>query len=177
MSQTVNVFCAASDGARPEFRELASDVGRMLAQRGLGIVYGGGGRGMMGALADGAISASGRVIGVIPEFMIEKERAHTGVAEMRVVQTMLERKKVMADLADGFLALPGGVGTLDELFEVITWRQLRLHDHPIVVLDAYGCFAGLRTWFERGVSDGFLPQKTVPAFCQTPEEALALLTA
>lgn len=172
MSRAVNVFCAASEGARPEYAALARQVGAALASAGATVVYGGGGRGLMGALAEGALQRDGRVIGVIPGFMVHKERAHRGIAELRLVNSMPERKQVMADLADAFLALPGGVGTLDELFEVITWRQLGLHRKPIVVCDAFGCFGPLRAWFERAVTDGFVPPATVPAFEPDPDAAV-----
>ncbi len=162
MGRSVAVFCGSGLGTRPEYAQAARDVGRSLAARGVALVYGGGGKGMMGALADGALEAGGRVVGVIPHWMMEKEAAHTGVAEMRVVETMLERKTVMAELAEAFLVLPGGLGTMDEMFEVLTWSQLRLHGRskPTGVLNVAGFYDHLRDWLARATQDGYIRESS-----------------
>jgi uncharacterized protein (TIGR00730 family) len=152
----IAVFCGARPGSRPRYAEAAAGVGRMLAERGIGLVYGGGGIGLMGALADAALAAGGEVIGVIPAVLADREQAHPGVKTMHVVTTMHERKALMTRYADAFLALPGGFGTLDELFEAITWRQLGYHDKPCAVLDVDGYFAGLAAFIERAVDEGFV---------------------
>ena len=150
------VFCGASPGRNPAHAALARDVGAGLAARGIGVVYGGGRVGLMGALADGALGAGGEVIGVIPRGLVERELAHTGVTELRVVETLHERKAVMASLADGFVALPGGLGTLEELAEAFSWAQLDLHDKPCGVLDPTGYFDPLLAFLDRAVDEGFL---------------------
>jgi len=131
----VLVFCGSSPGARPEYAAAADQLGRLLAQRGLGLVYGGASVGLMGAVADGALAGGGEVIGVIPRQLVEREIAHGGLTELREVTTMHERKALMAELADAVITLPGGTGTLDELFELFTWSQLGLHRMPIGLLD------------------------------------------
>lgn len=153
---SICVFCASSDGTDPAHRAAASSFGALLAARGIALVYGGGRVGLMGALADGALRAGGRVIGVIPRAMIEAERGHTGLAALHVVTTMHERKAKMVELSDGFLALPGGFGTFDELFEVITWAQLGIHGKPIGVLDTGGFYAPLMTFLDHVVAEGFI---------------------
>jgi uncharacterized protein (TIGR00730 family) len=156
----VAVFCASTRGADPRYAEAAAQVGRDLAALGIGIVYGGGRVGLMGVLADAALHAGGRVVGVIPRGMVQAERGHTGLTELIVVESMHERKAIMADRADAFLALPGGYGTLDELFEAITWAQLGLHAKPIGILDAAGYYAPLTAFLDAGVIAGFIQ----PAF-------------
>jgi len=150
------VFCGASPGRAPAHAALARDVGAGLAARGIGVVYGGGRVGLMGALADGALGAGGEVIGVIPRGLVDRELAHSGVTELRVVETLHERKAVMASLADGFVALPGGLGTLEELAEAMSWAQLDLHDKPCGVLDPTGYFDPLLAFLDRAVEEGFL---------------------
>jgi uncharacterized protein (TIGR00730 family) len=150
------VFCGASPGHNPAYAAFARDVGAGLAGRGIGIVYGGGRVGLMGALADGALAAGGEVIGVIPRGLVERELAHAGVTDLRVVESLHERKAVMASLADGFVALPGGLGTLEELAEVMSWAQLDLHDKPCGVLDPTGYFEPLLAFLDRAVDEGFL---------------------
>jgi len=152
----VCVFCGSSDGNRPVYRERASEVGRTLAQRGIGLVYGGGNAGLMGALADAALAAGGEVIGVIPRRLADREVAHAGLTQLHVVETMHERKALMTELSAAFLTLPGGFGTLDELFEAITWRQLGFHDKPCGILDVDGYFDGLLAFVDRAVDDGFI---------------------
>jgi uncharacterized protein (TIGR00730 family) len=134
----VLVFCGSSPGARPEYAAAADELGRLLARRSLGLVYGGARVGLMGAVADGALAAGGEVVGVIPRQLVEHEIAHTGLTELHEVSTMHERKALMADLSDAVIALPGGTGTLDELFELFTWSQLGLHRMPIGLLDVVG---------------------------------------
>jgi uncharacterized protein (TIGR00730 family) len=150
------LFCGASTGRDPSHAALAASVGTDLASRGIGIVYGGGRVGLMGALADAALAAGGEVIGVIPRGLVDRELAHPGVTELRVVTTLHERKAVMAELADAFIALPGGLGTLEELAEVVSWAQLDLHAKPIGLLDDGRYWSGLLGWLDRAVEEGFL---------------------
>ncbi len=150
------VFAGSNAGARPEYRAAAEELGRALAGRGIGVVYGGARVGLMGTLADAALAAGGEVIGVIPEALVRKEVAHDSLTELRVVGSMHERKAVMADLADGFTALPGGWGTLDELFEVLTWAQLGLHRKPCGLLNVAGYFDGLLAFITHSIEEGFV---------------------
>ncbi|HEX5365415.1 MAG TPA: TIGR00730 family Rossman fold protein [Acidimicrobiales bacterium] len=156
--QRVCVFCGSSDGARPGYRAAAERLGEALAGRGIGLVYGGAHVGLMGRLADACRAAGGAVTGVIPRSLVEAEVAHTGLDDLRVVGTMHERKALMAELADGFVALPGGFGTLEEFCEVVTWSQLGLHTvpKPCGLLDVEGYFDPLVALFDRGVSEGFV---------------------
>ena len=154
--KSVCVFTGSSAGIRPEYREAARDLGRLLAQRGIGIVYGGAHVGLMGAVADAALDAGGSVIGVIPQALVAKEIAHTGLTELRVVASMHERKAMMADLADAFVTLPGGLGTLEEFFEVLTWAQLGLHGKPCGLLNVCGYFDGLLTFTDHAAAEGFV---------------------
>lgn len=150
------VFCGANPGRRPAYLELAASVGSGLATRGIGIVYGGGRVGMMGAVADAALAAGGEVIGVIPRGLVDRELAHRGVSELRIVETLHERKAEMSDLADGFIALPGGLGTLEELAEVASWAQLGLHAKPIGLLGPDGYWDALSGWLDHAVEEGFV---------------------
>lgn len=150
------VFCGSSPGNHPIYVSLARRVGRLLARRGIGVVYGGASLGLMGALADGALSAGGSVIGVIPRALQDRELAHTGPIDLRVVNSMHERKRVMASLADGFIAMPGGLGTLEELFEVWTWAQLGFHAKPLGLLDVRGYYAPLAAFLDSATSEGFV---------------------
>ncbi|HEX6447817.1 MAG TPA: TIGR00730 family Rossman fold protein [Streptosporangiales bacterium] len=152
----VCVFCGSSSGARPEYAENARNLGRVLAERGIGLVYGGAQVGTMGELANAALNAGGEVVGIIPHHMVEQEIAHDGVTELHVVGDMHERKAGMAARADAFIALPGGAGTMEELFEVWTWAQLGLHDKPLGLLDVAGYFVPLRRFLDHMVSEGFL---------------------
>src|SRR6266404_9183331 len=140
----VCVFSGSSFGARPMCADAAATLARELARRGIGLVYGGGSVGLMGVVADAVLEAGGEVIGVIPRALATKEIAHQGLADLRVVPSMHERKALMTELADGFIALPGGFGTFDELFEAITWAQLGLHNKPVGLLDVADYFAPLR---------------------------------
>jgi hypothetical protein len=152
----VAVYCASADAALPRYGALAREVGRGLAERGIGVVYGGGRVGLMGAVADAALQAGGEVIGVIPRRLLDLELGHAGCTELFVVDTMHERKTRMAELSDAFLALPGGWGTWEELFEVVTWTQLGYHQKPAAVLDAHGYYAPLRAMVQRALDDGFV---------------------
>ena len=150
------VFCGASPGTNPIYLEAARAVGRALARRGLTLVYGGGGVGLMGTLADAALDAGGEVIGVIPRALQLRELAHAKLTSLHVVGSMHERKAKMAELSDGFIALPGGMGTLEEFTEVLTWAQLGLHARPCGLLDIAGYYAPLIAFFDRAVAEGFI---------------------
>jgi uncharacterized protein (TIGR00730 family) len=150
------VFCGSNTGARPAYLAQAESFGRLLASERIGLVYGGGRVGLMGAVANAALGANGTVIGVIPEALVAAEVAHGGLADLRVVRSMHERKKVMADLADAFVALPGGFGTFDELFEIITWAQLGFHAKPIGLLNVEGYFDPLLELVRAAVAEGFI---------------------
>ena len=150
------VFCGSSAGADPIYAEQAAVVGKLLAERGIGLVYGGASVGIMGVVADAALAAGGEVIGVIPQRLMPVEVAHDRLSELYVTADMHERKAKMAELSDGFLALPGGVGTLDELAEVWTWAQLGLHGKPIGLVDVAGYYRPLREFADHMVTEGFL---------------------
>ncbi len=155
----VCVYAGSNAGTRPEYAEAAELLAAALVRRGLGIVYGGGNVGLMGVLADTALEAGGEVIGVIPEALLAREVGHRDVTELRVVSSMHERKAMMADLADGFIALPGGVGTLEELIEVVTWSQLGLHAKPCGLLDTEGFYRGLLDFLDHAVGEGFIREE------------------
>jgi uncharacterized protein (TIGR00730 family) len=150
------VFTGSSPGGHPDYAEAAGELGRTLADQGIGLVYGGAHVGLMGVLADAALEAGADVVGVIPRALVEREIAHTGLSDLRVVGSMHERKALMADLADGFIALPGGMGTLEELFEVYTWTQLGLHSKPLGLLDVRGYYAQLAAFLDHAVAERFL---------------------
>jgi uncharacterized protein (TIGR00730 family) len=173
------VFCGSNPGHDPAYRALAVEFGQALARRGLGLVYGGGRVGLMGALADAALAAGGEVIGVIPQSLWDREIGHQGLTELRVVGSMHERKAVMAELADGFVALPGGAGTLEELFEMWTWAQLGLHRKPCGLLDAGGFFDPLLVFLDHLVTTGFVrpAHRAMLVTAASPEELLARFEA
>jgi len=150
------VFSGSSFGAKPVYADAAAGLGREIAARGIGLVYGGGSVGLMGVVADAVLAAGGEVIGVIPRALATKEIAHQGLADLRVVASMHERKALMTELADGFIALPGGFGTFDELFEAITWAQLGLHQKPIALLDVGGYFGPLLALLDRATEERFV---------------------
>ena len=154
--KSVLVFCGSSPGARPEYAQSAAELGRLLASRGLEVVYGGARVGLMGALADATLAARGTVIGVIPTRLVEHEIAHPHLTKLHIVETMHERKAKMAELSDAVIALPGGSGTLDELFELFTWKQLGLHRKPIGLLDVAGYWQPLLGFLEHAVTERFL---------------------
>jgi uncharacterized protein (TIGR00730 family) len=171
------VFCGASEGSAPAYRQAAQKLGGALALRGIGLVYGGGHAGLMGAIADAALAAGGQVIGVIPRALLEREIAHTGLTELRVVESLHERKALMADLSVGFIALPGGFGTLDELCEVVTWRQLRLHAKPCAILNTERYFDLFLAMIEHARGSGFIAASTIEnlIICDDVDELLDAL--
>jgi uncharacterized protein (TIGR00730 family) len=174
----VAVFLGSSTGRHPEFAAAAADFGQRLAEAGVGIVYGGASVGMMGALADAALAAGGEVIGVIPGGLFAAEIPHPGLTRMEVVGTMHERKALMAGLADGFAALPGGLGTLDELFEILTWQQIGLHAKPVALVDVAGFWDPLAAMLDAMTTAGYVPAATRAALVrvQNAGEFLRLLS-
>ena len=150
------VFCGSSVGNDAAYADAAQAMGALIARRGLGLVYGGGNVGLMGVIADAAIAHGGEVIGVIPRALADREIAHTGITELRVVDSMHARKAMMAELSDGFVAMPGGVGTFEEFFEVVTWTQLGLHRKPSGLLNVRGFYTPLAAFIDQAVSDGFI---------------------
>ena len=179
MIRRLCVFCGSSAGREPGYRHLAESLGRALAERGIGIVYGGAWVGLMGALADAALAAGGEVIGVIPQALIEREIGHRGLTELRIVESMHERKALMAELSDGFVALPGGIGTLEELFEVWTWAQLGLHAKPCALLDTDGFYGPLVAFLDHLVDAGFVREahRDMLLTAHSPEELLTAFEA
>src|SRR3954464_8084735 len=152
----VCVYCGSSPGSDPAYREAAVALVHALAERGIGVVYGGAHVGLMGVVADEALAGRAQAIGRIPQALVDREIAHTGLDDLRVVGSMHERKAQMAELADAFVALPGGLGTLEELFEVATWSQLGLHDKACGVLNVRGYYDGLAAFLDHAVGEGFL---------------------
>jgi uncharacterized protein (TIGR00730 family) len=150
------VFCGSSSGSRPEYRGAGEELGAELVRRNIGLVYGGGNVGLMGVLADAVLKAGGEVIGVIPENLMAKEAGHSGLTKLHVVCSMHERKALMADLSDAFIALPGGFGTLEEFCEIVTWSQLGLHTKPCGVLNVQGYYSPLLAMFDHAVKERFL---------------------
>ena len=173
------VFCGSNAGAAPAFAEAAARLGSALASREIGLVYGGGNVGLMGVLADSVIERGGEVIGVIPEFLERAEVAYTGLTELHVVGSMHERKALMATLADGFIALPGGFGTVDELAEALTWTQLGLQAKPVVLLDVDGFWEPLVRFFDAAVDHGFVrpAHRMLLPRTVTVDDAIALATS
>jgi uncharacterized protein (TIGR00730 family) len=153
------VFAGSSRGARPEYAGAARELARSLVERGCGLVYGGGNIGLMAVIADAVLERGGQAVGVIPEFLVDKELAHRGLTELRIVKSMHERKAVMAEISDGFLGLPGGIGTMEEFFEVLSWAQLDLHDKPCGLLNTRGYYDPIVGFLDRGVDEGFLKPK------------------
>jgi len=154
--RTVCVFCAANPGAHPVYVERARAMGRYLADSGRRLVYGGGRTGLMGAIAEGALGAGGEVVGIMPKHLVDREVAHTGLTQLHVVSSMHERKALLSELSDGFLAMPGGLGTMEELFETWTWGQLGLHRKPYGLLEMHGFFAPLLGFLDHAVREGFI---------------------
>jgi len=154
--QRICVFCGSQVGTNGLYRQAATALGQLLVLHGYGLVYGGGHVGLMGVLADAVLASGGAVIGVIPESMVARELAHTGVTQLQVVPGMHERKARMAELADAFIALPGGYGTFEELFEVITWAQLGMHRKPIGLLNVAGYFDALKALVDQAIAEGFI---------------------
>jgi uncharacterized protein (TIGR00730 family) len=175
--QAVCVYCGSAPGSRPVYAAAAQAFGRALALSGLTLVYGGGRVGLMGLLADSVLAAGGRAIGVIPELLVEKEVGHTGLTELHVVPDMHQRKRKMADLADAFVALPGGAGTLEEFFEVFTWTQLGYHRKPVALLNVEGFYDPLLTMLRHTVEEGFMRHGYLDSLCvgTEPDALLAEL--
>jgi len=175
----VCVFTGSSPGRRDEYHAAASDLGRELVARGIELVYGGASVGLMGAVADAVLAAGGRVTGVIPQALVAMEVAHVGLSELRVVASMHERKALMATLADGFIALPGGFGTVDELAEALTWTQLGLQAKPVVLLDVDGFWEPLVRFFDAAVDHGFVrpAHRMLLPRTVTVDDAIALATS
>ncbi len=175
----IAVFCGARSGPDDRYLPLAAETGRLIAQRGIGLVFGGGKVGMMGALADAAIAAGGETFGVIPERLAAEEAAHRGLTGLHFVNSMHERKNLMARLSDAFIALPGGIGTLDEFFEILTWKQLQLHEKPIGLLNHNGYYDPLLKMFDQLLKDGMVVPSTLEQLIVAPtiEELLTKLGA
>ncbi|HEX6637661.1 MAG TPA: TIGR00730 family Rossman fold protein [Steroidobacteraceae bacterium] len=160
MTRSVCVFCGSAPGARPSYSRAAEELGRALALRGITLVYGGGRLGLMGIVADSVLKAGGRVIGVIPRMLIERELAHPGITTQHVVTTMHERKTLMAELSDGFVGLPGGMGTFDELVEIVTWAQLGLHAKPVILANIENYFDAMYGMLDSAVREGFVTEQS-----------------
>jgi uncharacterized protein (TIGR00730 family) len=152
----VCVFCGSADGARPAYVAAARELGRTIAERGYGLLYGGATVGLMGAVADAALAAGGEVVGVIPDVIMDREIGHPGLTELHVVRTMHERKALLASRADAFVALPGGYGTMDEFIEIVTWAQLRIHLNPCILLSVEGYYDPLLKFLASAVEEGFI---------------------
>jgi uncharacterized protein (TIGR00730 family) len=170
------VFCGSSPGVRPEYADAARAMGRALAEQGLALVYGGGRVGLMGIVADAVMQAGGQAIGVIPEALMRREVGHEALTELHVVASMHERKALMADLSDGFIAMPGGYGTFEEFCEVITWSQLGIHPKPCGLLNVAGYYAPLLAMFDHAVAEGFVRAQHRALVLEAAEPA-ALLDA
>jgi len=156
---SICIFCGSSFGTNPVFKSTAENIGKTFAQKNITLVYGGGNVGLMGVVSHSVMQNGGKVIGVIPNFMTEKELADYDVTELIMVETMHQRKKKMSDIADAFIAIPGGIGTLDELFEIFTWKQLKLHNKPIGLLNTEGYYNSMLEFLKVMVANGFLKQE------------------
>jgi uncharacterized protein (TIGR00730 family) len=154
--KNITVFCGSNSGFRAEYAEAAGNLARCLAERNIRLIYGGGNVGLMGIIADEVMRSGGEVIGIIPESLDKKEVGHRGITELRVVSSMHERKALMAELTDGFIAMPGGIGTFEEFFEILTWAQLGFHKKPCGILNVAGYYDGLLALCDNAVSEGFL---------------------
>jgi uncharacterized protein (TIGR00730 family) len=175
----VCVFAGSRLGSQLEYRGVAEELGRVLSARQIGLVYGGARVGLMGVVADAVLASGGQVTGVIPAALVAKEVAHNGLADLRVVGSMHERKATMADLAEAFIALPGGWGTLEEFFEILTWGQLGLHQKPCGLLNARGYFDGLLSFVEHSIDEGFVRReyRSMISVTDSPGDLLDLLTS
>jgi uncharacterized protein (TIGR00730 family) len=171
------VFCGSRVGSRSSYADRARRLGELMAERAMTLVFGGGHIGLMGILADAVLGGGGQAVGVIPQALVDKELAHAGLTELHVVRTMHERKAVMADLSDGFVALPGAFGTADELFEILTWAQLGIHAKPIGLLNVAGYFSPILSWLDLAVHEGFLKSKHRQLLLQAddPEQLIGML--
>jgi uncharacterized protein (TIGR00730 family) len=177
MIRNVAVFCASANGNNSAYKAAAEELGRALASRSIGLIYGGAKVGLMQALAEAVLAANGRVIGVIPEVLVDLEVAHHGLTELHITDTMHTRKALMAEKADAFIALPGGFGTFEELFEVLAWHTLKIHAKPIVLLNTNGFYGPLIVFLDHCVGEGMLKQKNrdILRLANTVEEAMRLL--
>ena len=175
--KNVAVFCASADGADPVFRAVAEELGRKLAERGIGVVYGGGRVGLMHAVAEGALAAGGRVVGVIPTVLVEQEVAHEGLTELHVTDTMHTRKAMIGARSDAFIALPGGYGTFEEMFEALAWQTLKMHAKPVLLLNTNGFYDTLLAFLDECVEQGMLTQekREIVLVARTVDEALGML--
>ena len=175
-ARTICVFCGSSPGVDPVYAEAATAVGYEIARRGWTLVYGGGSGGLMGILADAALEAGGRVVGVIPRFLYEWEVGHDGLSELEIVETLTERKVRMGDLSDAFLSLPGGIGTMDELFEALSWAQLGLETKPNGLLNVNGYYDEMIAFLDRATAEGFI-KPNQRGLLQVSPDSQALLDA
>jgi len=175
--QSLCVFCGSAKGNKLVYAEEARRLGQALARAGVTLVFGAGHIGLMGVLADAVLEAGGKAIGVIPKVLMDRELAHLGLTQLHIVDTMHQRKALMADLSDGFIALPGGYGTLDETFEILTWAQLGIHARPIGLLNTAGYFDPLLAWIDRAVEDGFIrtEHRALLNVATSPDELLEAL--
>lgn len=177
--RSICIYCASSPGARPEYAAAAEALARALVERDITIIYGGSSKGIMGRMADAALAAGGQVIGVLPKSLIKKEVGHAGLHELHIVESMHERKAKMSELAEGFIALPGGFGTLEEIIETITWAQLGFHRKPCGLLNAGGYFDALLQFLAHAVSEGFIRREhcDILQVAESPAELLAKFDA
>lgn len=166
--ERIAVFCGSRDGESVSFRLAAASLGTLLAQQSIGIVYGGSKNGLMGALADAALAADGEVIGILPSLLADRELAHKHLTELRLVDSMATRKSAMAEASDAFVVLPGGFGTLDEMFEMITWNQLKLQAKPVGILNIEGYFDPLMSMIYQQVKQGFVPHQQLDMLIDAP---------
>ncbi|SEG23912.1 hypothetical protein SAMN05421819_2336 [Bryocella elongata] len=173
--KSLAVFCSSVNGAQPVYREVAQELGRAMAARNIGLIYGGAKVGLMGAVADSALAAGGHVVGVIPHVLVDMEVAHDGISELHVTSTMHTRKALMAEKADAFLALPGGFGTFEELFEVVAWQSLKIHSKPVVLLNVAGFYDKMIDFLDYCDQEGMLrSHRHRLLVATTVDEALAL---
>ncbi|MEX2602826.1 MAG: TIGR00730 family Rossman fold protein [Gracilimonas sp.] len=175
--KNICVYCGSQDSSNPSFPDLARQIGQEISNRNWGIVYGGGKIGMMGQVADSALKKNGQVFGVIPTQLKKAEVAHTGLTDLHETQDMHTRKALMESLSDAFLVLPGGFGTLDEFFEILTWRQLGIHNKPILLLNSEGYFDGLIQFTNNAIEQGFIHKKSLSLFqvCEDTESCMSQL--
>lgn len=173
------VYCGSNPGEAPEYLDYAAMLAETLVKRGLGLVYGGASVGLMGKIADTVMANGGEVIGVMPQFLADKELSHPGLTELKIVGSMHERKTIMADIADGFIALPGGLGTLEELFEVLTWAQLGFHQKPCALLNVKGYYDHLTQFLDHAVGQAFIKDehRKMLLIEENPDKLLDLMTA
>ena len=175
--RNVAVFCASADGVQPQYRAAAEELGRALAARNIGLIYGGARVGLMGAVADSTLAAGGRVVGVIPEVLVDLEVAHQGLTELHVTSTMHTRKALMGERSDAFIVLPGGFGTFEELFEVLAWQTLKLHSKPIILLNTLSFYDGMLSFLDHSLAEGMMTpvKREILLVAETVEAIFPLL--